>query len=59
MTVVAEEAVKRDAQIFVERVADKGEVGIVFEDGEVVPLRAVKNGGGQGDLPITLEGRQS
>lgn len=49
MRVVAEEAAKQDAQILVERVADKGEVGIIFEDGEVVSkprgkLKAVPTG---------------
>lgn len=49
MRVIAEEAAKRDAQILVERVADKGEVGIIFEDGEVVSkprgkLKAVPTG---------------
>lgn len=44
MQIIAEEAAKHDAQIFVERPADKGEVGIVIEDGAVVPVRAVKGG---------------
>jgi energy-coupling factor transporter ATP-binding protein EcfA2 len=43
-------------QLLVERVGTESDVGILIEDGEVVPVRAVK--GGQQDLGIVVEGRQ-
>lgn len=42
-------------QLLIERVGASSDVGVLIEDGEVVPVRAVK--GGQGDLGIVLEGR--
>lgn len=42
-------------QLLVERVGASSDVGVLIEDGEVVPVRPVK---GQGDLGIVLEGRQ-
>lgn len=42
-------------QLLVERVGATSDVGILIEDGEVVPARAVK---GQQDLGIKIEGRQ-